>query len=169
MSDKIEYITPSEIFFSENESGLITAKVGNDDAKRVAVLRMFPFDYTEEYLCIRYENYIRSDKESEIGIIRSLSEFSEEQIAIVRRELEKRYFVPEIIKVNEVKDEFGHTRWKTETTAGEREFTVTDMSNNVINLGNNRVMLVDVYGNRYCFSDITKTDDKTMKILEIWI
>ena len=169
MSDKIEYITPSEIFFSENESGLITAKVGNDDAKRVAVLRMFPFDYTEEYLCIRYENYTRSDKEAEIGIIRSLSEFSEEQIAIVRRELEKRYFVPEIIKVNEVKDEFGHTRWKTETTAGEREFTVTDMSNNVINLGNNRVMLVDVYGNRYCFSDITKTDDKTMKILEIWI
>lgn len=169
MSDKIEYLTPAEISFSENESGLIMASIGNTPSQRVAVLRMFPFEYAQEYLCVRYENYSRSDKESEIGIIRRLSDFDDEQINIVCRELDKRYFIPEIIKVNEVKDEFGHTRWKTETTAGEREFTVTDMSSNVLNLGNNKIMLVDVYGNRYCFPDVTKTDDKTMKILEIWI
>lgn len=169
MSNKIEYLTPGMISFSENESGLIMATVDGKNAERVAVLRMFPFDYTEEYLCVRYENYSRNDKETEIGIIRRLSDFSEEQAEIVRRELEKRYFIPEVIKVNEVKDEFGSTMWKTETTAGEREFTVTDMSSNVFNLGNNKIMLTDVYGNRYYIPDITKTDDKTMKILEIWI
>lgn len=169
MNEKIEYITPGEITFSENESGLIMASVDGKDAQRVAVLRMFPFDYTEEYLSVKYENYSRSDKEAEIGIIRTLSEFDAQQIEIVRRELEKRYFVPDIIKVNEVKDEFGHTMWKTETSAGEREFTVTDMSSNVFNLGNNKIMLVDVYGNRYYIPDVTKIDDKTMKILEIWI
>lgn len=169
MSDKIEYITPAEILFSENESGLIMASVNGKIAQRVALMRMFPFDYTEEYISVRYENYNRSDKEAEIGIIRSLLDFNDDQLKIIRRELEKRYFIPEIIKVNEVKDEFGHTMWKTETTAGEREFTVTDMSSNVFNLGNNKVMLVDVYGNRYYIPDITKMDDKTMKILEIWI
>lgn len=169
MNEKIEYIAPGDIAFSENESGLIMASVKGENPQRVAVLRMFPFDYTEEYLSVRYETYSRGDKEAEIGIIRRLSEFSEKQAEIVRRELGKRYFIPEIIKVNEVKDEFGHTMWKTETSAGEREFTVTDMSSNVFNLGNNKVMLVDVYGNRYYIPDITKTDDKTMKILEIWI
>ena len=169
MSDRIEYITPAMISFSENEAGLICATFNGENVGRVAVLRMFPFDYTEEYLCVRNESFRRSDKENEIGIIRKLSDFEQNQIDIVRKELDKRYFIPDIIKVNEVKDEFGHTRWNTVTTAGEREFTVTDMSSNVINLGNNKVMLVDVYGNRYYFQDITKTDDKTMKVLEIWI
>ena len=87
----------------------------------------------------------------------------------MRKELQRRYFIPDITKVDEVKDEFGHTMWKTQTTAGAREFTVTDMSSNVFNLGNNKIMLVDVYGNRYYIPDITKLDDKTMKVLEIWI
>ena len=169
MNDRIEYITSAELSFYCNESGLIMAKVNGEDIGRVAVLRMFPFEYEEEYLCVRCENYKRSDKEAEVGIIRKLSDFSSEQVEIVRAELNKRYFIPDILKVNEVKDEFGHTMWKTETTAGEREFTVTDMSSNVLNLGNNRIMLVDVYGNRYYIPDFTKTDDKTMKILEIWI
>lgn len=169
MSDKIEYITPAELSFQQNDSKLITAKVNGEDRGRVAVLRMFPFEYEEEYLCVRCENYSRADKEAEIGIIRKLSDFSPEQVKIVRDELQKRYFIPEILKVNEVKEEFGHTMWETETSAGAREFTVTDMSSNVLNLGNGRIILVDVYGNRYCIPDIIKADDKTMKILEIWI
>lgn len=169
MSGKIEYLNPQELTFSLNDSGLITASLKGEDLGRVAVLRMFPFEFEEEYLCVRYENYRRTDKECEVGIIRKLSDFPKQQQEIVRGELKKRYFVPDIVKVNEVKDEFGHTMWKTVTTAGEREFTVTDMSSNVINLGNNRIMLVDVYGNRYYIPDITKTDDKTLKILEIWI
>ncbi len=169
MSDKLEYLNPGDISFSLNEAGLITASLKGEDLGRVAVLRMFPFEYEEEYLCIRKENYERRDKEYEIGIIRTLSVFNQEQQKIIRSELEKRYFVPDILKVLEVKEEFGHTMWKTETTAGEREFTVTDMSSNVINLGKNRVMIIDVYGNRYYIPDITKTDDKALKILEIWI
>ena len=169
MSDKIEYITPSEISFYENESGLIMAKVNGEDIGRVKVLRMFPFEYEEEFLCVQAENHRRSDAENEAGIIRNLSDFSSEQTEIVRRELKKRYFIPDIIKVEDVKDEFGHTMWKTETTAGKREFTVTDMSANVLNLGNNKIMLTDVYGNRYYIPDLMKMDDKTVKILEIWI
>ena len=130
---------------------------------------MFPFKYENEYLCVRYETYRRADKENEIGIIRNLTDFSESQADIVRTELKRRYFTPSIIKINDVKDEYGHTRWKVETDAGEREFTVTDMSSNVINLGNNKIMLVDVYSNRYYIPDVTKVDEKTAKVIEIWI
>lgn len=169
MNEKIEYLSPEEISFSLTDTGLITATYRGEDKGRVAVLRMFPFECEEEYLCVRCENYTRHDKEKEIGIIRDLSQFADEQQSYVRAELGKRYFMPEILKVNELKDEFGHTSWKTITTAGEREFTVTDMSSNVFNLGKNRIMLTDVYGNRYMIPDITKVDEKTMKTLEIWI
>ena len=169
MNEKIEYLNPGDISFSLNDTGLITAKYKGEDKGRVAVLRMFPFECEEEYLCVRCENYTRHDKETEIGIIRDLKKFPKEQQECVRKELGKRYFMPEILKVYNLKDEFGYTVWKTLTTAGEREFTVTDMSSNVFNLGKNRIMLTDVYGNRYVIPDITKIDEKTMKKLEIWI
>ena len=169
MENTLDFITSSDIEFYESQSGLLCLKYKGEDIGRVSVLRMFPFMYEEEYLCIKGESYSREDKEKEIGILRALSEIPENQRKMVQKELAKRYFVPEITAVNKVSEEFGHTMWEVTTTAGEREFTVTDMSSNVRNMGNNRVMLTDVYGNRYYIPDITKVEDKTLKILEIWL
>lgn len=169
MENSLSFISCDDISFYSSPYGLLMLKYKGEDIGRVSVLRMFPFEHKEEYLCIKKENYNRSDKESEIGILKSLDALSEEQAELVRAELEKRYFIPEIIKVNSVKEEYGHTMWKVETTAGEREFTVNDMGTNVRNMGNNRVMLTDVYSNRYYIPDITKADDKTIRIIEIWI
>ena len=169
MENILDFINPSDIEFYESQSGLLCLKYKGEDLGRISVLRMFPFLYEEEYLCIKNENYSREDKEKEIGILRTLGSICENQSEMVRRELAKRYFIPEITRVNKVTEEFGHTMWEVMTTAGEREFTVTDMSSNVRNMGNNRVMLIDVYGNRYYIPDVTKLEDKTLKILEIWI
>ena len=169
MKNTLDFINPSHIEFYESKGGLLCLKYEGEDMGRVSILRMFPFQYEEEYLCVKSETYSREEKEKEIGIIRKLSDFPLGQREMVIKELSKRYFVPEITAVNEVKDEFGHTMWKVVTTAGEREFTVTDMSSNVRNMGNNRIMLTDVYGNRYYIPDVTKVEDKALKILEIWI
>lgn len=169
MENKLNYINPSDLFFYLSDGDLLYLKFKGEETGRVAVVRMFPFQYEEEYIALRCENYSRHDKENEIGILRSLTELSESQAQLVREELAKRYFIPDILNVYDVKEEFGNTTWKTDTTAGKREFTVTDMGTNVRHLGNNRIMLTDVYGNRYYIPDITKADDKTLKVLEIWI
>lgn len=169
MENKLNYINPSDLFFYLSDGGLLCLKFKGEETGRVAVVRMFPFQYEEEYIALRCENYSRHDKENEIGILRSLAELSQGQAQLVREELEKRYFIPDILNVCDVKEEFGNTTWRTDTTAGKREFTVTDMGTNVRHLGNNRIMLTDVYGNRYYIPDITKADDKTLKVLEIWI
>ena len=169
MNENIMFLNPEDITFSLNDSGLIMASVDGMEPRRCAVLRMFPFKYENEYLSVRYETYTRLDKEEEIGIIRRLSDFSENQVKIILTELEKRYFTPSVTEVIEVKEEYGHTLWKVKTTAGEREFTVTDMSSNIINLGQNKIMLVDVYANRYYIPDVTRVDEKTAKVIEIWI
>lgn len=169
MENALKFINADDIFFHMSDGGLLLLTYKGEEIGRVAVIRMFPFQYEEEYIVLRCENYSRHDKENEIGILRSLSQLNTQQAQLVREELGKRYFIPDIISVSDVKDEFGHTTWKTDTTAGKREFTVTDMGTNVRNLGNNRVMLTDVYGNRYYIPDITKSDDKVQKVLEIWI
>lgn len=167
--DNLSYINPEDIVFSLSVGGLLELSFKGESVGRVSVIRMFPFEYEDEYIAIRCENYSRLDGESEIGIIRNINSLEPSQSELVRNELKKRYFIPSITSVYEVKEEFGNTSWKVNTTAGECEFTVTDMGTNVRNLGNNKIMLTDVYGNRYYIDDITKTDDKAVKILEIWI
>ena len=169
MEEKISFINAGDLEFYTSESSLLFLRYKGEDIGRVSIIRMFPFKYEEEYIVIRQENYSRHDRESEIGILRTISELSEEQAKLVREELKKRYFIPDIISVSDVKEEFGSATWKTMTTAGERDFTMTDLGTNVRNLGNNKIMLTDVYGNRYYIPDITKADDKTQKVLEIWI
>lgn len=166
---EINYLTQENTVFYENGSGLLMLKYKGEDMGRVSVRRMFPLKFDNEYLSVSKENFSRRDKNNEIGIIRTLSEFTDEQAKFIKNELDRRYFIPEIVKVKSVSDEFGHTYWKTETTAGEREFTVEDMASNLIRLSENSVILVDVYGNRYYFADIKKLGDKTMQTLEIWI
>jgi len=169
MKNELNFINPSELSFRLSSGNLMELSYKGEDMGRVALLRMFPFMYEDEYISIRCENYSRADKEQEIGIIRSLNELSEEQAQLVRGELKKRYFVPDILSVNEVKDELGHISWNVVTSAGDREFTVTDMSSNIRSVDSKRVMLTDIYGNRYYIPDVTLLDDKTLKIIEIWI
>lgn len=169
MENALNYLKPDEIKFHISDGDLLMLSYQGAEAERVAVLRMFPFQHEEEYISVRKEDYTRADRENEIGIIRSLSDIEESQAEIIRAELSKRYFMPEITQVEEAKDEVGHTAWKVTTTAGKREFTVTDMSVNVKQLPDGRVMLTDVYGNRYVIPDISKLSDKVLKILEIWI
>lgn len=166
---ELNYLSPENGEFYELETGLIAYRDKEKDYGRVAVLRMFPLEYKDEFLSVRTENYERSDKNNEIGIIRNLSEYSLQQQEIISRELEKRYFVPEITKVESVTEEFSNSIWKVETTAGKAEFTVNDMGSNLLNLGNNKIMLTDVFGNRYIIPDITKISDKAVKVIEIWI
>lgn len=169
MENKLNYITSDEISFYNSDGGLLMAKYKGEDIGRVAVLRMFPLQYAEEYLCVRVINYDRFDKEAETGIIRNLKDFPENAVRLVRAELEKRYFVPDIINVNEIKEQVGHILWKVTTNKGEREFTLTDMSSNITALDGGQLLLTDVYGNRYRIPDISRLDDKTIQIIEIWV
>lgn len=169
MEERLDYLNAKDLEFYTSDTSLLYLRYKGEDMGRVSIIRMFPFRYEEEYIVIRQENYSRHDKENEIGILRKVSELDESQGNIVRKELEKRYFIPDIISVSEVKEEFGSATWKTLTTSGERNFTMNDLGTNVRSLGENRVMLTDVYGNRYYIPDITKMDDKTQKVLEIWI
>lgn len=167
--NEIKYISQADGTFYELESGLIAYKSDEKDYGRVAVLRMFPLQYSDEYLSVRTENYARGDKNEEIGIIRNLQDFDDLQKAIINRELQKRYFIPEIVEVLSIEEEFANSMWSVETTAGKVDFTVNDMGSNLLDLGNNKIMLTDVFGNRYIIPDVTKIGDKALQVLEIWI
>lgn len=165
----VRYLTSSDIKFYETKGGLLGAVLDGEDVGRCDVLRLFPLHQPENYLSVRRQAQSHRDRSTELGIVETLDSFSMEEKALIRHELEKRYFLPEITKVKNAKEEFGHTYWEVETNAGERSFTTFDMSSSLIRVSSNSVILIDVDGSRYLIPDLSKADDKAMKILDIWL
>lgn len=165
----LNYINPQDIEFYISNGKLLCLKLNGEDIGRVSVKRMFPFQFSEEYISICPENHLRSDSEKEIGIIRNINDLPKIQKDLLIEELSKRYFIPNITEVKKIKEEFGNISFEVITDAGKREFTITDMGSNIKSLGNDKVMLTDVYGNRFYIPDVKVLNDKGLKLLEIWL
>lgn len=165
----INYLSPADCEFYETSGGLLGLRLGGEDLGRVALLRMFPLRNPERFVSVRREIRGRSDARTEYGVIEDINAFSGEQRRLIDEELNRRYFVPEITRVVSVKEEYGHTYWTVETTAGGRSFTVFDMNSNLLNMGGGRAMIIDVDGNRYVFPDVSKIGEKALRLVEIWL
>ncbi|MCD8049890.1 MAG: DUF1854 domain-containing protein [Clostridia bacterium] len=166
---EIRYIKPDEIKFYETEGGLPAAVLDGKDWGRICAYRLFPMQMKDKFISIRRMSEGHRDRNTELGIIEDLAPFGEEARKIIDRELDRRYFVPEIVKVKNAKEEFGQTYWECVTSAGERSFTTNDMSSALTKTGEYSLILTDVDGSRYEIKDIRKVGDKAMKILDIWL
>lgn len=168
-ASSVRYITEKDITFYETEGKMLGACLDGNDVGRVDVLRLFPLHEKEKYISVRKKAESFRDRNTELGIIEDISVFPKDEKDLVWEELQRRYFVPEITKVKSAKEEFGHTYWETETTAGERNFTTFDMSSSLVRINENSVMLIDVDGSRYLIPDLKNADEKAVKILDIWL
>ena len=127
---------------------------------RINAYRTFPLSDADRYLSLR-------DAEgNEIGILEALADLAHDQAALLRAELERRYFTPVIEQVRSVKEEFGYSYWLVDTDAGPRRFTVQSGKNNVTVVAERRLLIVDVDGNRFSIADYTRLDRNVLRTLE---
>lgn len=162
MTDDIIYITADKINFFKTSGNLLGAEYENYNG-RVNIVRMFPVSDRNEYLSVRDSGF------KELGVIKDLKEFSEEQRGLISEELKRRYFAPEITEVYDVKEEFGRILWKCKTSSGEREFVMRDPANNLLHSSDGGILLIDMDGNRYTIKDPRSMGKKTVRVLEIWL
>ncbi|HBQ63873.1 MAG TPA: DUF1854 domain-containing protein [Clostridiales bacterium] len=172
---EIRYLDPEKSKFENTKGGFVSLKIEPEELyTRVNLHKAFPFTLDREYISVRYiiTNELGMVKDSEIkevGIIRRIDDFPADQVELIEKELAKRYFVPVIEKIQKVKEEFGYIYWDVLTSAGQRRFTTHDMSNSLIPVGENRLVLVDVDGNRFEIPDHTQLEDKHRKFLDMWL
>lgn len=159
--DQITYITPDTYTFYETEGGFLGLKSEEKDHGRVSVLRAFPLSHETLYLSIR------DSEQNEIGMIKDLASYEGEQKSFIEAELERRYFLPSVKVIHQVKQEFGYYHWNVETDKGEKTFISRKDSSQVLQLPNNRVIVLDVDGNRYEIKDAKALDPKSFKQIEL--
>lgn len=130
---------------------------------RIFLHRAFPFDHPYAYISVL-------DKEQkEIGMISDIEAFDPDTTAMLRAELERKYYTPVIRKILSLKDKFGYSYWKVETDEGELSFTLRDTFHSLLKVQGTRIFVNDIDGNRYEIPDVEKLDRKSYKKIELFL
>jgi hypothetical protein len=148
----VRYLDPKNLRFVMNGAN-VQLTVGDEISYLdVQVIRMFPLSEPERYLSVR------SNDKQEIGLIPRLADLDAENRRVVLQELERRYLMPVVQRVIDVKERFGIAEWEVETNRGRRIFTMRNMHENIVQLPPARCLLSDVDGNRYDVPDLRQLD-----------
>lgn len=145
---------PCEVKYTED---------GKRDYGRVILHRAFPFDRPDEIISVQQEDGF------EIGIIRNINDFDDDTVRILNESLDNKYYIPEITKIISAKDRFGFVYFKCETDSGICDFVVKNPFGSIIRLPKNRIILVDIDGNRYSVKDTGALDRKSYRKIELFI
>ena len=125
----------------------------------------FPLSDPESFISIREAD----EKAKEIGVIKKLSDIAPDQAELIREQIKLRYFMPEITKVIDVKDEYGYAYWNVITSFGACRFTTGMGGDSVVSLSDARILITDIDGNRYEIRDFNAMTPAEKKKLDIFI
>ncbi len=87
----------SSCVFADDGDGFLSLTLDETVYRPVDLIRLLPYDRPDEYIsCVC--------KEQELGIIRRIADFSEEQQRILQHQLSFRYYTPVIEKIISVRE-----------------------------------------------------------------
>lgn len=163
---QIEYLSPADATFCKNGDflGLKIEKDGETtEYPRVFLHRMFPFEELWEHISV-----LTGDNE-EVGMIASVEDFDEDAAALLKEELDRKYLMPTITAILNLKERFGFSTWKVESSIGTLEFTLRDTYRSMMRVGDGRMIITDSDGNRYEIPDVNKLDKKSFRKIELYL
>lgn len=162
---EMRFLTKENAKFARTDGGFVSLKFGEKEYSRVGVYLTFPLTEPEEYISIREAD----EKAKEIGLIEKLSQLDKDQQEMIREQIKLRYFMPTITKVLDIKDEYGYAYWNVTTSFGACRFTTRMSGDAVVNLGESRMLVTDIDGNRYEIPDFYRLSVAERKKLDLFI
>jgi hypothetical protein len=156
-----EFLDPGEVRLFTDDSGRIRLTVAEDRCYLdVKVVRAFPLSLPDRYL-----GFLNS-KDRVIGLVRDPEEMDQDSRRLARERLQRRYFTPDIERIEDMKEEFGAVYFRVETDHGKRRFVVKGIRDSLVDLGDGELLMIDVDGNRYRVRDWKDLDRRSQGFLE---
>ncbi len=163
----IGFLDLNQAKFFKTPGGFTGLVYKEKEYKRVSLRRALPLRDPSSYISV-------ADSENkEVGIIHSLADLKGEQLQLVLEELDRRYYCPDIFEIRSIKDKLGYVymemviggkEGKTEKTCA-----IKDVNRNIRMLGNDKLIIFDVDGNRYIIPSLEGLDKKSLKRLEPYL
>ncbi len=162
---EMRFLTKDNAAFHRTDGGFVALEFGDRKYDRVGIYLTFPLTEPEEYISVREAD----EKAKEIGIIEKLSQLEKDQQDMIREQIRLRYFMPVITKVLDIRDEYGYAYWNVTTNFGACRFTTRMSGDAVLLLGDARMMVTDIDGNRYEIPDFYRLSVTERKKLDLFI
>lgn len=163
---ELRFLEDDEIILTKTQGGFLSLKAGDTEVyRRIALQRAFPLTKPDEYITIR-EVDDKRELGKEIGMILNINDISPDKKKLIEEELDMRYHTPHILHISSLKDEYGYIYMDVKTTAGAKRITAPGSSSNFIRLTEERILIIDMDGNRYDIPDYRKLDKKSIRLIE---
>ena len=154
------YVEGPEVKLTVCDRTLVNAEFFNGEkADKLQPRRLFPVSGLTRYIALMDESG------ETLCIISNLDNLMPESRKAVMDALEEYYMIPKILKVLKWREKYGHHIWTAETTHGLVDIEITDSSNHVKKLYDERVLIKDISDNRYEIPDLTKLDAHSLKLI----
>lgn len=161
----IKSITAENAAFARTAGGFVRMTYMGKEYPRIAVHRCFPHSDPDLFISIREPE----GDGKEIGLIEDLTALPEETQAMLREQMDLRYFAPKIRKIHAIKEEYGYSYWDVTTDKGRCRFTVRMGGGTVYAIGSNRYLVNDLDGNRFEIPDLYALTPREIKKLDLFI
>jgi hypothetical protein len=156
----LAFLDPQALHFRREGTRLQMRQADEEEWQQVTLVRLFPLTDPDTWLSLL-------DQEGrEVGVLLELSGLPPEAHALVSHELRRRYLVPEVQRVVSVGPRYDLMEWVVETDRGRTSFLTRNLREQQQPPGSNRVIIMDIEGNRYDVPDLDGLDPASRRRLE---
>jgi hypothetical protein len=155
---QIRFLTPEDCRIHLGNLGALHVTMKNEGIYGgIYTAYAFPVAYPNGYISIVQT---AGDQDTELGVIRDLSEFPEGDAALVRQALERRYFVHTITRLKSIAMRFNMLFLEVSTDKGDLSFFMRWAQDRAVDYGQRGKVLIDVDDNRYLLPDLDRLPAK---------
>ena len=164
IEDELKILDPKKVRLQKDKYNKIKMTIeGEAEYPEVKPVMSSPLTNPEGYVSF-YE--IKEDKkEQEIGIIEDINKLDSGSKKMLKEELKKEYFMPQIVRINNMNENHGVMKFDVETDKGRRIFE-TRYKEDIRKLMGGRIVIRDADGNRYEIMDFRKLDQRSMNLID---
>jgi hypothetical protein len=158
----LRYLDPAQVRVFRSPDGRVRVTIG-EERSIVAprFLRTHPLLDPDRYISIREGD----PGGKEAGLLRPWQRLDRESRELLQAELDRRYLHPVITRIVSAEHFWGLTLCVFETDRGVRQTTLREVRDNVVYLGESRVLLTDAESNRYDIPDVSALDPASRALL----
>jgi hypothetical protein len=150
MSFELSYRDTNELYYH-----------ANGEEKLVSLKQCFPRTMPDKYLSVM------DNEGKEIALIDNIDDLDEHNRKVVSLYLRFKNFNFTVTKIVNIEEEYGVRNWEVETEQGSRRFQTDLQEWPKVNYSN-EMSVEDINGDKY-LANMTKLDDKSLKILDVYL
>lgn len=165
----MKILTQDEIKFERSATGVLNCRLKDGTFhEHLHCVTLFPLTLPDQFISIIKE----IDQEiEEVGILAGLDGFEKDQKELIRRAMDERYFVPEILDIRKLKTKqvlrgHGFDEWEIVTDRGKKTVYLFNPRENMSVNNAGVIIITDMEKNRYKISDPEKLPQQARLLLE---